>query len=102
MIGTIYSAYFVFSEFTICAKKKAIDKDNVMDYIFEIEEEDIVEFHEEKVSDSTYAYYLTFASYISASSRDAQYYFSKAPYRKAYREIVEYNKKKRCKEFASK
>lgn len=98
MIGTIYSAYFVSSGITICAKKKAVNKENAIDYIFEIEEEDIVEFHEEKVSESTYAYHLT----LSASSRDAQYYFSKEPYGKAYREIVEYNKTKHRKEFASK
>lgn len=96
MIGTIYFAYSPFSEITICAEKSPINKEKVMDYIFEMPDKKIVEFHEEKISDSTYAYYLT---YVNSKPPVAHYYFSEAPYRKACREIVEYNKAKYRKEF---
>lgn len=93
MNRSIYFAYSLFSENMICTEKNAIEKDNVMDYILEKQGENIVEFHEDKVSEDTYAYYLTYASYISASYQYARYYFSKAPYQKACKEIAEYNKK---------
>ena len=96
MIGTIYFEYSPFSEVTIYAEKSAIDKEKVMDYIFEMPDKEITEFREEKISDSTYAYYLT---YIDNKPPVAHHYFSKAPYREAYREIVEYNKAKYRKEF---
>lgn len=93
MIGTIYFAYSPFSEDMICAKKNGIDKDDVMDYIVEIVKHEVIKFYEEKVSDDTYAYYLTYNGYKSPFSCFSHYYFSKAIYQKACREIAEYNKK---------
>lgn len=93
MNGSIYYAYSPFSEDMMCAQKNGIDKDDVMDYIVEIAKHDIVEFHEEKVSDDTYAYYLIYGDYKPSYSYFAHYYFSKAISQKAYREIAEYNKK---------
>lgn len=74
MIGTIYSAYFVSSGITICAKKKAVN--NTL-YEFNV-------YREVSIGPQTFKYYF----YKGITER-AGYYFSALPYNKAIKLITE-------------